>query len=129
MIEKKNFMRFTPAEIPVDIVYSKCNFMRRQPVDIGGGVKRGTRLFPGDDTPRSFFNCNLVNCEVPPGSTVVECNTSIIETQLPLRTDTITVDGVELASREFHKQRYHGRHNPVTEEYDDELVPIEMIND
>ena len=31
-----------------------------------------TRIFPGDDTPRTFTRCNLVNCDLPPGSTKID---------------------------------------------------------
>jgi len=31
-----------------------------------------TRIFPGDDTPRTFIRCNLVNCDLPPGSTKID---------------------------------------------------------
>jgi hypothetical protein len=74
MISRKNFVDVDPTQIPVDTEYFQCNFMRTQP-DESGAQPVGHRLFPGDDTPRIFRECNLVNCEPPPNSTGViqEC--------------------------------------------------------
>ena len=124
-ISKKNFSNMDPATIPVDSEYVKCNFARPAP-DLSGADPVGVRLFPGDDTPRTFRECNLTNCEVPPGSTVIECNTSIVELELPDFDETITVDGVEVSRRTFTKSRIHGRYNPSTGSYDYEPAPIEV---
>ncbi|MBN2560632.1 MAG: hypothetical protein JXQ75_06855 [Phycisphaerae bacterium] len=77
MTKHKNFAgKTTPAVI--DVEYRDCNFSQRRPEE-RDGKKVGVRLFPGDDTPRTFIRCNLVNCEPPPGSTLVTCNTAIVE--------------------------------------------------
>ena len=74
------------------------------------------RLFPGDDTPRTFENCNLVNCEVPPGSTVIKCNTTIRRTLVPTSTDEIVVDGESIGNTIYHDIIY-GRYVDGVAEY------------
>ena len=66
---------FTNQDTPsiIDMEYYQCNFGHTDPV-FDGSTWKGNRLFPGDKTPRTFKNCNLINCEPPPGSTVVKCN-------------------------------------------------------
>lgn len=87
--EHKNFSgQATPSII--DIEYQRCNFAQ---VLSDPNLPNRVRLFPGDDTPRTFFRCNLVNCEVPPGSTVVKCNTSIVASNMLIGSITVTVDG------------------------------------
>lgn len=71
------------------------------------GDKRPHRIFPDDDTPRTFINCNLVNAMPPPGSKLTDCNTTIIERDLP--TVRLTAKGdPELECI------IHGRTNPDT---------------
>lgn len=64
MTENKNFTGQATPNI-ADTEYTLCNFRQWTP---------HTRIFPGDDTPRTFFKCNLYNCDLPPGSTVTLCN-------------------------------------------------------
>ena len=66
-----------PDRRVVDTEYEDCNFS--QPAPRLAGRHKGVELFPGDPTPRTFRRCNLVNCEVPPGSTLIQCNTTIVE--------------------------------------------------
>jgi hypothetical protein len=115
-ISRKNFSALDVASIPVDSEYVECNFSRPQP-DTGGAQPVGIRLFPGDDTPRTFIRCNLVNCELPPGSTTVECNTTIAEYGVFDYDETITVDSVVVNTRTFTKMVVHGRYDPDTESY------------
>ena len=125
MISGRNFTGTDIADIPVDTEYQRCNFSRRAPIDIGGGVMRGHRLFPGDDTPRTFTDCNLVNCEPPPGSTVVRCNTTIVDTRIVSSTETITLPDASEIVVEHHSSIFYGKYNPATETYDDEVTPVE----
>lgn len=104
----KNFMGYDVAAIPLDTEYRNCNFARRAP-DTSGPQPVGVRLFPGDDTPRTFIDCNLINCEVPPGSTVTNCNTAIIEYGVADTVDRLTINGVEIHSKQKTKMRAHGR--------------------
>lgn len=48
-----------------------------------GAVYKPHRIFPNDNTPRTFINCNLVNAIPAPTATLINCNTSIIERNLP----------------------------------------------
>jgi hypothetical protein len=128
-ISDKNFTGIPIADIPVDTEYVRCNFAQPLPVDIGGGVMRGNRLFVGDDTPRTFTRCNMSNCEPPPGSTLTQCNTHIVNNNLLNRTDVVTVDGLEVGRRDFHDHIHYGRYNPDTESYDDIPSPVPVPGD
>ena len=128
MISQKNFTKIPVAEIPVDTEYFQCNFAQAAPIDVLG-KKRGTRLFPGDDTPRTFTRCNLVNCEPPPGSTLVDCNTWIVENNVVMSTDNVRVNGGPNLKIDHHSHLTHGRWNPDTESYDDETIPHETAQD
>lgn len=122
MTKGKNFSgQVTPGI--VDTEYESCNFTQSQPVDVGGNMQ-GVRLFPGDDTPRTFTRCNMTNCEPPPGSTLTDCNTTIRENYLPSSPDTLTIDGVE-NTIEHHINRIHGRFNPETWGYDYHPTPVD----
>ena len=116
IIFDKNFANMDPATIPVADEYIQCNFTQHVP-DTSGANPKGVRLFPGDNTPRIFRKCNLVNCEVPPGSTIENCNTTIKEFDIPRGEETITVGGQVVHSRTLTKQRIHGRVDPITKEY------------
>ena len=61
IIQNKNFVDIDPADIPKADEYYRCNFSRYQPV-LDGATFKGHRLFPGDNTPRTFRSCNLINC-------------------------------------------------------------------
>ena len=102
MTRRKNFMnQQTPAII--DQHYEQCNFAQDAP-DEWDGKKVGIRLFPGDDTPRTFINCNLINCEPPPGSTVTGCQTILMERNILLQSLTVLVGDEEIdASRRGHR--------------------------
>ncbi|KPL13116.1 hypothetical protein AMJ85_00215 [candidate division BRC1 bacterium SM23_51] len=91
MTKHKNFSGQSTPSI-VDVVYYSCNLAQPQPVFNRDGSAKGVRLFPGDDTPRTFIQCNLTNCEVPPGSTVEECNTSVVSRNVAIETEEVVVD-------------------------------------
>lgn len=116
MISNQNFSRLDAAAIPLDTEYERCNFARPAP-DLGPPVV-GIRLFPGDDTPRTFRQCNLVNCEPPPGSTLISCNTTLVEHGLLLETDTVSINGSVVAITTRTGSQIHGRYNGETEAYD-----------
>ena len=124
MIQGKNFTNWDVKEIPVDDEYRWCNFTQRVPVVVGE-KRRGVRLFPGDDTPRSFINCNLCNCEPPPGSKLINCLRVIKEFRLDSEADTITIDGHEIVLQ-HHIDRIHGYFNPETGGYDDLPTPQDV---
>jgi len=125
MIKRKNFTGTDIAAIPVDAEYLECNFAQPAPFN----TNRGHRLFPGDDTPRTFTRCNLVNCEPPPGSTLVLCNTTIAEYDIVSHTDEVVVDSVVVSSVDYHNFRIYGRYNPDTGQYDDREPPTDVPAD
>lgn len=84
--------------------YRSCNFS--QPVP-------GTRLWPGDDTPRVFEECNLVNCVPPPGSTLTKCNTTQVERMVEDGTEDVTV-GERTVKIKRYMDRILGRLNAKT---------------
>lgn len=99
--ERKNFSgQATPSVI--DTEYRNCNFSQELP---DPNLPNKVRIFPGDDTPRTFVRCNLVNCELPPGSTVIKCNTSIIASNMKIGTITVTVDG-QSSSIDFYGTKF-----------------------
>ena len=73
--------QLTPSDI--QDVYENSNFT--QPL-------AHTRIFPGDDTPRTFIRCNLKNCDLPPGSTR-QGGLHGHEVRDPGNDETITIDG------------------------------------
>ena len=92
MTRNKNFSGQQTPSI-VDDTYYHCNFTQPQPVFYRDGNAYGVRLFPGDDTPRNFIECNLTNCALPPGSTVEGCNRAVVSRHQPIETEDIVVDG------------------------------------
>ena len=108
MISEKNFSNMDVNLIPVDTEYERCNFSRYQP-ELGPPIV-GVRLFPGDDTPRTFTDCNLFNCEPPPGSILNNCNTWIVETGILGPTDTLEIDGVVEHTVQYHDRTLHGKY-------------------
>jgi hypothetical protein len=124
VIIKKNFAGVPVGDIPVDTEYKRCNFARPAP-ELGPPVV-GVRLFPGDDTPRTFIDCNLVNCEPPPGSTLIRCNTTLNQQGVLGELDEVILDGVPVSSVQHKKTLVYGRWNPDTESYIYEAPPIEV---
>lgn len=89
IVERKNFSGQATSSI-TDTEYSRCNFAQVLP---DPNLPNRVRIFPGDDTPRTFFRCNLVNCQVPSGSIIIKCNTSIVVPNALIGSITVTVDG------------------------------------
>lgn len=110
MTKIKNFNgQLTPSII--DTHYDTCTFMQPNCIDM-----KGVRIFPGDDTPRHFKNCLLVNCELPPGSTVSHCNTSIKEHGVIESSEDVVIDGETITVNNYVTRKY-GHYDPVTESY------------
>lgn len=117
---------FQMTDLPVllDRTFQRCNFTHKIPVDVAG-KKRGVRLFPGDDRPHTFTECNLCNCEPPPGSTVTGCLTVVKEFALESGTERITVDGQSIPLV-HHIDRIHGGFDPATGGYIDKPTPEDI---
>jgi len=84
-----NFSGQVPPSI-IDTEYEGCNFSQPEPVNDGGTMK-GVDIFQGDTTPRTFIDCLVTNCELPPGSTC-EKKANIRENYKMIYKDTITID-------------------------------------
>lgn len=117
-VQKKNYsgMLEPPVEEIVE-TYVHCNFS--QPAAITHpvtGKKVGVPIFPGSRvvTRREFFNCNLTNCDVPAGSTVSDCNTSI--TTQEVEEELIIVEGTPVSRIKKRLQVAHGRYVHVVNE-------------
>ena len=127
MIKNRNFSGQTTPSI-ISERYESCNFSQPAPDEVGG-LKVGVRLFPGDDTPRRFEECNLVNALPPPGSILVGCNTTIRESAVIVSSDTVTIDGQSLTVNNYADKIY-GRTNPTTLEVDYKpsptIIPVEV---
>ena len=116
-IRRKNFSEVPSNEIPTDTEYRRCNFAMLAP-DTSGADPVGHKLFPGDNTPRTFFECNFTNREPPPGAICVRCNTAIVERDTLIDTDTIVVDGVTVSTVQNLGATVYGRYNPDTKQYE-----------
>ncbi len=126
MISEKNFSNMDPTLIPVDASYERCNFSRSQPLQTGPPAL-GVRLFPGDDTPRTFTDCNLFNCEPPPGSILNNCNTWIVSTGEIGPVDELIVDGVVQHTTQYHDRTMYGKY--TTAGYVYEPTPVTTPED
>lgn len=100
MIEWENFMKTPIEDIPKDLEYRHCNFSQKTCVHENGTI-RGHRLFPGDDTPRTFIRCNMCNCEPPPGSTCVQCGGTICDIAVLDSTNIIDIDGFKIEQNTY----------------------------
>ena len=115
MTKTKNFNgQVTPSII--DTHYEECTFIQPDCID-DAGVKKSVRIFPGDNAPRHFKGCNLVNCELPPGSTIENCNTAVVGRRVVSASEDVEIDGEIITVNEYVSRTY-GKYNPVTESYD-----------
>ena len=116
-------MNFTEQDTPsiIDTEYESCNFCFPNCLD-DGGVMKGHRIFPGDDTPRTFTNCNLNNRLPPPGS-VFDRKIYLIEHTKHVSSDYIDIDGDQIEQKNY-ADIYYGYYG-TDEQYHYEAVPIE----
>jgi hypothetical protein len=122
-IRYKNFSNVDPTQLPAETHFVKCNFFQRVPTK-QGQTRRGVRLWPDDGTPRVFEDCNMANCEPPPGSTYISCNSYITEFDIFAFTDDVVIDDVVVHSEEKHDQVTYGRYDTETESYEYYPTPI-----
>jgi hypothetical protein len=106
MITEKNFFGETDPDVGGETEFTNCNFAHPQPV-LDGADYIGVRVFPGDDTPRTFTRCNLVNCEVPPGSTMTKCNRAIVRRNVVTNSEDIVI-GAETITVEIKANLCYG---------------------
>lgn len=91
MTERRNFS-FEQTPSIIDTEYVDCNFTQ---------AVAHTRLFPGDDTPRTFIDCNLKNCDLGPGSTR-DGGLHGHSVRDPVNDETVTIDGVLVHTQEAY---------------------------
>ena len=108
VVERKNFSGQTTPSVVAD-EYRGCNFSQPAPATGPAGV----RLFPQDDTARRFIECNLVNACPPPGSVLVNCNTTLRESRVEVGTEKVTVGDRDVEIKRY-ADRIHGRTDPET---------------
>lgn len=114
----KNFSGMTTPPPPYDVEtqFVGCNFAFQSPVATGDPDKPvGNRLWPGDDTSRSFRDCNLLNCETPPGSNVQDSNTTLTDDEGAQ--ESIVIDGLQIDSVTGIQVTY-GRWRPSLDAYE-----------
>ena len=126
MIEFKNYSGNPDPDVGGETEFFRCNFSQPEPV-LDGADYVGVRLFPDDDTPRTFTKCNLVNCAFPPGSTVVSGNTTIRRSRVVKEVDEIEVDGFSIPVEIFVDIIYGIQRPAGIYEYFPE--PVEIPND
>jgi len=115
MTKEKQFCNQDTPSI-IDTEYQRCNFGHDEAIEVGGEWK-GHRLFPGDDTPRTFVNCNLINCETPPDSILIGCNRALIRPAVLIsQSDDIIIDG-EAISIDHCNKIVLGKWNGVDYDY------------
>lgn len=118
MIENKIFANPAPNEVPKDSEYRGCMIKFDAP-DTSGASPAGNELWPGDNTPRTFIDCNLINVAPPPGSTLIRTNATVIEYGIAAGSDTLTVDSVLIHTTNYILNRTYGR-------YDDTATYVEL---
>ena len=123
MVKNRNFTN-QPTPAIVDLEYVACNFLQSTPVEVGG-VKRGVRLFPGDDTPRTFRQCNMTNCEPPPGSVLIGCNTTVCDYAVRVSVEEAEIEG-EVTQQPVHADIIYGRYDARTNDYIYLPAPVQV---
>lgn len=110
MLRKNYSGERTPPQQEIVETYIECNFSQPAAItDPDSGKKVGVPIFPASrNTPREFSRCNLMNCDVPPGSIVDGCNTAI--TTQEVEEETITVRSRQVSRIKKRNQVAHGRY-------------------
>jgi len=130
IVYNKNFSgRRTPGAAFIADTYVGCNFSQPNAIrDPDSNKPTGVPIFPGSrNTPRQFIECNLVNCDVPPNSLVVDCNTSVHSNIRDV--EEITIRGRTV--KRIRKRRmvangryvHHANGSRTYEEFDPEGTP------
>ncbi len=76
-IERKNYAGQVAPDTGDVLEFVACNFAHEAPA-MQGATAVPVRLWPGDNRPRQFRDCNMVNAAGPDGSTYENCNTAIV---------------------------------------------------
>jgi hypothetical protein len=127
VIMGKNYSGMTTPTVTA-LEYRNCNFSQTAPV-LDKGKWVGVRLWPGDDTPRIFIECNLTNAVPPTSSTLTRCNTTLRRSQVATgTTETLVVDSKNVFIPIFADIIY-GHTNPVTLKAEYKPSPLEILAD
>lgn len=122
MVEGKNFSnQIVPRT--VDIEYRDCNFSHSNCLTVLG-QKVGVRIFPDDDTPRTFIDCNMTNCEPPPESSMINSYSTITERMVISNTDIVQID-TEQIEVHYYVDRIYGHYHEGIYTY--HSIPIDIV--
>ena len=121
MVKDKNFSNQIIPRI-IDIEYRDCNFSHSDCIEVLG-QKVGVRIFPDDDTPRTFIGCNMRNCEPPPGSSMINSYSTIIERIAIVNTEILQIDAEQIEVNDY-ADKIHGFYYEGTYTY--HSIPIEI---
>lgn len=121
MISGKNFSnQIVPFEI--DTEYKDCNFSHSNCLTVFG-QKVGHRIFPDDDTPRTFIDCNMINCEPPPGSNLINSRARVVERMVVVNSEIINIDDEQIVAKDY-VDKLHGTY--LEGRYIYHSIPIEV---
>lgn len=126
MTKDKNFSNKTVPSI-IDTEYKDCNFSHSNCLTVLG-QKVGHRIFPDDDTPRTFIDCNLTNCEPPPGSLIMKANgkqtgPTIVERIVVVNTEVLEIDSEKIEVNNYVNRIYGNYYQGV---YSYHAIPIDV---
>lgn len=131
MIKDKNFSnQIVPHRgdvLFIDTKYKDCNFSHSNCFTVFG-QKVGHRIFPDDDTSRTFIDCNLTNCEPPPGSIIMKANgqhigPTIVERMVKVNTEIVSIDSEQIEVDDY-VDRIHGHYYQGVYSY--KATPIDI---
>lgn len=115
IVRGKNFIGCMSPKLEfIADTYIQCNFSHPEAItDPVTGEKVGVPIFQDTrNTPRQFIRCNLVNCDVPPGSLVESCNTAVTGEEKEIEIITVKGKPVEHVRRKRHVAYGHYDHKP-----------------
>lgn len=122
MVKDKNFSNQIIPRI-IDIEYRDCNFSHSNCLTVLG-KKVGHRIFPDDDTPRIFIDCNMTNCEPPPGSSMINSYSTITERMIVTNVEILQIDAEQIEVNDY-ADRIHGFYYEGVYTY--HSTPIDII--
>jgi hypothetical protein len=104
-----------------ETAFRRCNFSRAAPIMVDGH-RRGTRIWPDDDTPRVLTRCVCINCEFGPNVELRQCQTSITDFDIVLDRVSFLINGVEYGAN-VRGSRTYGYFDADTHQVVDHPTP------
>ena len=127
MISNKRFSDPNP-DVGNETEFFRCNFSQVSPI-FNGQNWVGVPILTGQGSC-TFIKCNLVNCEVPPGSIISGCNATIKRFKVEKAVDEIVIDGFSLGSTPFYVDIIYGiQTSPAFYDYYETPIEIENIKE